>query len=98
MREYVQLGHMTKIDTYSLPNYFLPHHGVFREHSTTTKLRVVFDASAKTTSGKSLNDIQLIGPALQNDIFAILLRFRQYKYIACADVENMYRQILIQPD
>lgn len=98
MREYLELGHMTKIDTYTSPHYFLPHHGVFRENSTTTKLRVVFDASAKTTSGQSLNDIQMIGPSLQNDIFAILLRFRQYTYIACADVEKMYRQILIQPD
>nr|XP_049704680.1 uncharacterized protein LOC126056266 [Helicoverpa armigera] len=98
MREYLELGHMTKIDTYPSPHYFLPHHGVFREHSTSTKLRVVFDASAKTTSGQSLNDIQLIGPPLQNDLFAILLRFRQYTYIACADVEKMYRQTLIQPD
>lgn len=98
MREYLELGHMTKIDTYTSPYYFLPHHGVFRENSTTTKLRVVFDASAKTTSGQSLNDIQTIGPSLHNDIFAILLRFRQYTYIACADVEKMYRQILIQPD
>jgi hypothetical protein len=98
IREYIDMGHMTKIDQYSSPYYFLPHHGVFREHSTTTKLRVVFDASATTTSNKSLNDIQFIGPPLQNDIFSILLRFRQYKYVACADVEKMFRQILIQDD
>ena len=59
---------------------------------------MVFDASAKSTSGKSLNDIQHIGPTLQNDLLSILLRFRQFKYVACADVEKMYRQILIQPD
>ncbi|KAL0860002.1 hypothetical protein ABMA27_010317 [Loxostege sticticalis] len=98
MREYLSLGHMTRITDYTWPYYFLPHHGVFREHSTTTKLRVVFDASSKTNSGKSLNDIQSIGPALQNDLISILLRFRQFAFVACADIEKMYRQILIQPD
>ncbi|XP_049874134.1 uncharacterized protein LOC126372431 [Pectinophora gossypiella] len=53
IKEYESLGHMTRTDTYKPLNYFLPHHGVFREHSTTTKLRVVFDASAATTSNKS---------------------------------------------
>lgn len=98
MQEYLSLGHMTRIDNYSPPYYFLPHHGVFREQSLTTKLRVVFNASQKTMSGKSLNDIQLPGPALQNDLVSILLRFRQYKYVACADIEKMFRQILIQED
>lgn len=98
MREYEKLGHMTRIEDYSMPCYFLPHHGVFREHSTTTKLRVVFNGSQKTSSGKSLNDIQWIGPPLQNDIFVILLRFRQYQYVACADIEKMFRQISIHED
>lgn len=70
---------MSRVNNYSSPCYFLPHHGVFKEHSTTTKLRVVFDASAKSSTGKSLNDIQFTGPSLQNDIFSILLRFRQFK-------------------
>lgn len=98
IREYIQLGHMSLVQTFTKPYYFLPHHGVFREHSTTTKLRVVFDASTSTSTGKSLNDLQLIGPPLQNDVFSILLRFREDKYVACADVEKMYRQVLIQPD
>ncbi|XP_047025514.1 uncharacterized protein LOC124634134 [Helicoverpa zea] len=68
LREYNDLGHMSKINEYAWPHYFLLHHGVFREHSSTTKLRVVFDASAATTSNKSLNDIQMIGPPLLNDI------------------------------
>lgn len=98
IREYRDLGHMTPIDEYRSPYYFLPHHGVFREDSTTTKLRVVFNASQSTDSNLSLNDIQYVGPTLQNDIFSILLRFRLYKFVACADIEKMYRQILIQPD
>ncbi|XP_059049915.1 uncharacterized protein LOC131844935 [Achroia grisella] len=68
MSEYEMLGHMNRIDSVDYPNYFLPHHGVFRENSSTTKLRVVFNASAASSSDKSLNDIQLPAPALQNDI------------------------------
>ncbi|XP_045538252.1 uncharacterized protein LOC123721942 [Papilio machaon] len=97
MREYINLGHMTKVDSYSNPNYFLPHHGVFREHSTTTKLRVVFDASAATNNGISFNDIQLVGPPIQGDLLGILLRFRQFRYTALADCEKMYRSVLVNP-
>lgn len=98
IQEYIKLGHMTRVQSYDNPHFIMPHHGVFRAHSTTTKLRVVFNASASSSTGKSLNDIQLVGPPIQGDLFAILLRFRQYKYTACADVEKMYRQVLITPE
>lgn len=92
IHEYVSLGHMTRVDSYGTPNFFLPHHGVLREHSTTTKLRVVFNASAASSTGVSLNDLQLVGPPIQGDLLAILLRLRIHKYVACSDVEKMYRQ------
>lgn len=95
IHEYIDLGHMTRVETYGNPHYFMPHHGVFREHSTTTKLRVVFDASAASSSNISLNDLQMVGPPIQGDLVAILLRFRQHKYTACADIEKMYRQCLV---
>lgn len=77
--------------------YFLPHHAVVKE-SLTTKCRVVFDASAKTSSGLSLNDVQYVGPTLQQDVFSILNRFRTHKYVMCADISKMYRQILVHKD
>lgn len=97
IKEYCTLGHMARIDNdnYGTPHYFIPHHGVFREHSSTTPLRVVFDASMPSSSGKSLNDLQLIGPPIQGDLLSILLRFRESRYVACADIEKMYRQVLI---
>lgn len=98
MSEYLNMGHMTRINSYCKPYYFLPHHGVFREHSTTSRLRVVFNASTKSSANLSLNDIQHSGPMLQNDIFSILLRFRQHKFIACADIEKFFRQVNIQPN
>lgn len=100
MQEYEMLGHMQKIDVniVSNPKYFIPHHCVLKPDSTTTKLRVVFDASAKTSSGHSLNDLMYTGPTVQSELFSILLRFRLPKFVFTTDIEKMYRQILIHPD
>lgn len=101
MEEYERLGHMSKIEPEYIDNapettYYLPHHGVVRESSMTTKLRVVFDASCKTSSGASLNDTLLVGPTIQDDLFSILTRFRTHKYVLIADIEKMYRQVNIR--
>jgi len=93
MNEYESLGHMRKIDdpVSDEPYYYLPHHAVIKETSQTTKVRVVFDASAKTSKGNSLNDILAQGPAIQSELFDIVLRFRHHKIVITADVEKMYR-------
>ncbi|XP_049868956.1 uncharacterized protein LOC126368838 [Pectinophora gossypiella] len=101
MSEYETLQHMSQLPVDKVePNnaYFIPHHGVLRESSTTTKLRVVFNASSPTSSGVSLNSIQMVGPTVQDDLLSILLRFRLYKYVLSADVEKMYRTVLVHPD
>ncbi|XP_046143725.1 uncharacterized protein LOC123988305 [Osmia bicornis bicornis] len=68
MKEYEALGHMTRISTSIVEepaaNFYFPHHAVIREDSTTTKLRVVFDGSAKSSTGVSLNDTQKVGPTV----------------------------------
>ena len=56
--------------------YFLPHHAVVKESSLTTKTRVVFDGSAKTSTGISLNETLMVGPTIQEDLFSIIARFR----------------------
>ncbi|XP_041786397.1 uncharacterized protein LOC121601646 [Anopheles merus] len=96
MREYESLGHMVKLTEPvddNKPHCYIPHHAVVKETSTTTKVRVVFDASCKTTSGYSLNDTLLIGPTVQDDLLTIILRFRKHAVAIVADVEKMYRQI-----
>lgn len=92
IREYEELGHLTEIQAPDF-HYYLPHHAVIREQSESTKLRVVFNASFKTSSGKSFNCLQLVGPVVQDDLLSILLRFRQNTYVISADVTKMYRQI-----
>ncbi|XP_035918786.1 uncharacterized protein LOC118517032 [Anopheles stephensi] len=97
MVEYEQLGHMVKLTEPvddSEPHCYIPHHAVIKESSSSTKVRVVFDASCKTTSGYSLNDTLLIGPTVQDDLLTIILRFRKHSVALVADVEKMYRQIL----
>ncbi|XP_044591939.1 uncharacterized protein LOC123270068 [Cotesia glomerata] len=60
--EYLSLGHMSLADNQDarVTGYFLPHHTVLKEDSITTKTRVVFDGSAKTSSGISLNDSLMV--------------------------------------
>ncbi|XP_072400337.1 uncharacterized protein [Diabrotica undecimpunctata] len=100
--EYVSLGHckyvpLSKFNELSEHKFFLPHHCVFKHDSLTTRLRVVFDGSMKSTSNVSLNDIMLKGYTVQPDLFEILIRFRLYKYTLIADIEKMFRQIKINP-
>lgn len=100
MQTYEQLGHMERIPVAEIneqPQCYLPHHAVFKEDSTTTKLRVVFDATAATTNGNGLNDLLLVGPRLQETLAAILMRWRKNKIAITADIEKMYRQIWVQP-
>lgn len=97
MSQYLALGHMTEVhcDDSSF-GYYIPHHCIIKD-SISTKLRVVFDASMKTVSGISLNNTQLVGPVVQNDLLSIILRFRQYSYVLTGDIKMMYRQKLIDP-
>lgn len=95
IKEYHNLGHMSRVYTFNKPNYFMPHHGVLRSQATSTKLRVVYDASSPSSTGVSLNALQLVGPPIQGDLLAILLRFRENRYVACADIEKMYRQVVV---
>lgn len=81
MSEYLDMSHVelvTNVDSNS-QTYYLPHHAVIKEGSITTKLRVVFDGSAPTSYGLSLNDVMLRGPIVQSSLFSILLRFRVHK-------------------
>lgn len=97
LEEYIELGHMSDITGVDDgKGYYMPHHAVFKESSLTTKTRVVFDASAKTSSGVSLNDILMVGPKIQDDLITLLLRFRLHTYVLTADLEKMYRQFLVQ--
>ena len=95
IKEFMDLKHLEAVPKHQIEKtdaevFYLPHHCVLKDSSTTTKLIVVFDASAVTTSGHSLNDCLMTGPKLQDDLFEIIIRFRFHRVALSADVAKMY--------
>ncbi|GFW20494.1 uncharacterized protein TNCV_4547611 [Trichonephila clavipes] len=92
------LGHMKEVvaenDNLEIA-YYMPHHGILRPEKSTTKLRVVFNATNPTSNGLSLNSMQYNGELVQNDLFTIMIKFREYPYAFTAGVKMTYRMILI---
>ncbi|GBM39557.1 hypothetical protein AVEN_52914-1 [Araneus ventricosus] len=95
LNEYESWNHMEEVkeDTDLDAGCYLPHHGILRPDNKTTRLRVVFNASSKTSSGYSLNDLLYKGGVLHEDLFSILIRFRKHTYAFTADIKQMFRMI-----
>ncbi|XP_011860461.1 PREDICTED: uncharacterized protein LOC105557754 [Vollenhovia emeryi] len=100
MLEYETLNHMTKASSSSSrrSHFYLPHHGVLKPDSTTTKLWVVFNGSSASTSGYSVNDLMYMGAKLHLNISDVLLWIRRHRHIFATDITKMYRQIKIHKD
>lgn len=98
MYGYILLDHAEEVPEAEISSgkYYLPVKGVIKENSTSTKIRPVFDASAKSTNGTSLNDLYLIGPNLYPLIFDILLKFREHKIAMAGDISKMYREVKLE--
>ena len=73
--------------------FYLPMHAVYKASSSTTKIRAVFDASARSSTGVSLNDTLLVGPTIHPPLVDVLLRFRLHPVALTADISKMYRAI-----
>ena len=74
--------------------HYIPHHAIVTPTKSTTKVRVVYDASAKTRqTNKSLNDCLLRGPVMLPDLCGLLLRFRLHPIAVIADVEKAFLNI-----
>ena len=78
--------------------FYLPMHAVHKQSSTTTKIQAVFDASMKSASGVSLNDVLMVGPTVHSQLVDVPIRFRMYRIALVADVSKMYRAIELLPD
>ena len=76
--------------------HYLPHHAVIRQDKNTTKVRVVYDASTRS-SGPSLNDCLHSGPKFNQKILDILLQFRSYPIALVADIEKAFLIISMAP-
>ena len=102
MQEYLDLGHAQQVTQQELglassESYYLPIHAVYKQSSSTTKLRIVFDASCSSSTGVSLNDILAAGPTLHPQLDIILMRFRTYTVAVTGDISKMYREVELCP-
>jgi len=101
MQDYLDSGHM-QIVPEGTPEpeqtYYTRHQVVIKPDSTTTKVRVVYDASATTSNEKSLNDNLFSGKKLQQDLPGIIIRFRTHAVVVTADIKKMFRQIIVTPE
>ena len=100
MDNYIELEHITEVanqtDLAHNDGFYLPHHGVLKSNEDTSKLRIVFNGSVRLQQGLAVNYCLHVGPKLQSDIFYILLRWRMFRYVFSADIEKLFRQILIE--
>ena len=82
------------ISTKDIPVHYLPHFSVRK--SSTGKLRLVYDAAAKSSATSySLNDCLETGPDLINSLMSILIRFRLHRYAFKSDIQKAFLQIEI---
>ncbi|XP_024893157.1 uncharacterized protein LOC112468270, partial [Temnothorax curvispinosus] len=79
LKEYEDLEHMTVAAAPQQGEQvvYLPHHGVLKEASTTTKLRVVFNGSQRVSTGETLNSFLHVGANLVPPLADVLLRWRR---------------------
>ncbi|XP_066244823.1 uncharacterized protein [Euwallacea similis] len=98
IHEHLSLGHMPWVlDEDDSVSYYMSHHPGIKSESCTTKLRVVFDFSMPSSTDKSLNELQMVGPVIQPDLFDIFISFREFRFVVSADIAKMYRQVSIEP-
>ena len=79
--------------------FYIPHRAVIRENAETTKLRIVYDASARENpSQPSLNDCLHPGPPLQNLLWNVLIRARFYAVLLTGDLQKAFLQVRIKEE
>ena len=77
--------------------HYLPHHAVVRRDKETTRLRIVYDASARS-DGPSLNDCLYTGPRFNQRVMDILLRFRLHRVALTADIEKAFLMVSVSKE
>lgn len=76
--------------------FYMPHRPVIKESSISTKIRPVFDCSAKNGNGVSLNDCLHTGPSLNPELVEVLLRFRRWPIAISGDISKAFLQISVK--
>ncbi|MCG8621516.1 MAG: hypothetical protein MJE68_05890, partial [Proteobacteria bacterium] len=98
--EYLDMEHAELVPETDLEKpphrvFYLPIHAVTKESSTTTKVRAVFDTSARTSTGELPNDTLMVGLTVHSSLIDVPLRFQFHRVALVADVSRMYRAIAL---
>ena len=80
----------------SVQVHYLPHHAVIHADKSTTKLRIVYDASAKANGTPSLNECLHVGPKFNQKLLDILIRFRAHRVAVTADIEKAFLMVSVE--
>ena len=99
INEYISKGYARRLsqeeaNRTSLITNYVPCHGI-QNPNKPGKLRVRFD-TATYFNNSCLNDHLLTGPDLLNNLVGILFRFREGKYAALSNIEQMFYQINVR--
>ncbi|KAK3742407.1 hypothetical protein QZH41_020716, partial [Actinostola sp. cb2023] len=77
--------------------FYIPHKPVLRETAESTKLRIVYDASARAyDNAPSLNDCLHAGPPLQNQLWSVLVRARFHSVLITGDMRQAFLQVRVR--
>ena len=77
--------------------FYISHKAVVRENAETTKMRIVYDASAQESlSAASLNECLEVGPPLQNQLWSLMIRNRFYPVAITGDLKQAFLQIQVR--
>ena len=80
-------------------NFYMPHKPVVRQSASTTKVRMVFDASAKPHPlANSVNECMYTGPSLHPLLWDILIRACMSPHLVLADVQKVFLQIGVREE
>ena len=83
-----------KVQSNNTIKHYIPHHAVINPSKATTKVRILYDASAKTRpEHSSLNECMYTGPIMLQNLVGISLRFRLNRIAVVSDIEKAFLQI-----
>ena len=100
IKEQLQTGVIEEVPKDEVDNknsedvHYWPHHAVIRQDRETTKLRIVYDGSAKLPKHeRSLNDCLQTGPNYIPQLIDVLIKFRWNPIAITADIEKAFLMV-----
>ena len=95
IQNYLSKEYIEFVENYTHDGYYLPHHAVLRLDKLTTKVRIVFDGSAKQGNSLSLNDCLYKGPCLLRNLVDLIYHFQSSPIVVLSDIQEAFLQINI---